>query len=68
MLFNNQFASEVCPSLFQEVMQTDIERMTQMDKQRNWYFLMRLTFFGVKYLSKLLFVVDKSLIGFVFVF
>ena len=35
MLFNNRFASEVCPSLFQEVMQTDIERMTQMDKQRN---------------------------------
>ena len=35
MLFNNRFASEVCPSLFQEIMQTDIERMTQMDKQRN---------------------------------
>ena len=42
MLFNNRFASEVCPSLFQEVIQTDIERMTryrnnipQMDKQRN---------------------------------
>ena len=27
---------------------------------------MCLTFFGVKYLSKLLFVVDKSLIGFCF--
>ena len=27
---------------------------------------MCLTFFGVKYLSKLLFVVDKSLIGFFF--
>ena len=35
MLFNNRSASEVCPSLFEEVMQTDIERMTQMDKQRN---------------------------------